>query len=171
MFAGNATEEFLIIQSEFALSQKCSMAILGNSGYGNMLYSHMCCSFPMSPRGSLPTRCVCPPHVEINQGDFNCKTGNKLLCDNKDVGGNIMIRLDDPKNMLGANYSFTKDAFRNDPDVTYHIPGHGSMDFPLHRLKENKEDFQTKLKEKISLATSEVCKYRRTPDSKFKFCS
>eukprot|EP00607_Mallomonas_marina_P003626 CAMPEP_0182440272 /NCGR_PEP_ID=MMETSP1167-20130531/86954_1 /TAXON_ID=2988 /ORGANISM="Mallomonas Sp, Strain CCMP3275" /LENGTH=624 /DNA_ID=CAMNT_0024634177 /DNA_START=836 /DNA_END=2711 /DNA_ORIENTATION=- len=95
--SGNATVEFMNIQFEFSLAQKCSMAITGNSGYGQKLFHHMCCSFPLSPRGSLPTRCVCPPKVHLSQWGFNCREGNKVLCNEQNVGGNIHLPLDLPR--------------------------------------------------------------------------
>ena len=82
---------------------------------------HMCCGFPLAPRGSMPSRCVCPPKVELMQKDFNCESGNKLLCGNKDVGGNIHMAIGTPSNMLGANYSFTKDAYRDNPHIRLQV--------------------------------------------------
>jgi len=166
--SGNATEEFLIIQHEFSLAQKCSIAITGQSGYGEKLVAHMCCGFPLSPRGVVPHRCVCPPRVELMQKDFNCHTGNKLLCDNKDVGGNIMLKLDDPNNMLGANYSFTKDAYRDNPHVRMIVPGEGDIGYHLKDQQSSSTVLQ--ISKHIMKAKNLICTYRNEGDRKFSFC-
>ena len=123
---------------EMSLAQKCQMAIRGESGYGDLLVQHMCCGFPMAPRGNaLPKKCLCPPTVTLAQYGFECKTGNKLFCSNVNVGGDITRPLNEPSNMAGANFSMTKDAYRNNPDVRYKIFERDSKSFPLNKLKTN----------------------------------
>ncbi len=68
------------IQLEFAVAQKCDLAIVGESGYGNLVYQHMCCGFPLSGRGEVPHRCICPPKVRLEQHGYDCKNGNPLAC-------------------------------------------------------------------------------------------
>ena len=119
--------EFLDIQMEFALSQKCSMAIIGESNYAQKILSHMCCGFPLNGRGIMPHRCVCPPYVKIEQGGFDCKKGNELMCidpSGERYGGDITRPLDDPSNMMGANYSLKNNAFINSTSIELHIPGY-----------------------------------------------
>jgi hypothetical protein len=115
--SGSAVEEFANIQLEFALAQRSDLMIMGNSGYGDMVYNHMCCGFPLHTRGRVPQRCVCPPKVRLEQGGFTCKTGNKLMCGSASRGGDVSKRLDDPENMRGANFSKTKEAFKTDVKV------------------------------------------------------
>jgi hypothetical protein len=111
--SGNSQEEFYNIQLEFAMVQKCDLAILGDSGFGERIYAHMCCNSPLTARGMKPQRCICPPRVRLQQSDFSCEKGNKLMCSEDNVGGDITRPLDDPSNMLGARFSFTKDAIQN----------------------------------------------------------
>lgn len=167
--SGNATEELLIVLTEFALAQKCSMAILGNSGYGEMIYKHMCCSFPLPGRGVLPSRCVCPPRVELEQSGFNCNTGNKILCNKQDVGGNIMLSLNEPSNMLGANYSLTKDAYRDNPTVRLKIPGENNA--VSYMMKNQKlTTVKNKVDAAIVKAKELVCAHRNNGDKPLSFC-
>jgi hypothetical protein len=117
--SGSAVEEFMNIQLEFALAQQCDLMIQGTSGYGDLVYNHMCCHFPLHDRGGLPQRCLCPPRVSLKQDGFTCAEGNSLLCGsgNEDMGGDISKRLDDPANMLAANFSKTKNATKQDTRV------------------------------------------------------
>jgi hypothetical protein len=115
--SGCAVEEFMHVQLEFALAQQTDLMIMGNSGYGNMVYNHMCCKFPLHTRGQLPQRCICPPKVRLEQSGFTCEKGNKIMCGSVNRGGRVDQRLDDPANMLGANFSKTKDAFVSDVKV------------------------------------------------------
>ena len=87
------------------------MAIVGDSNYADKIMAHMCCGFPLSFRGSLPRRCVCPPSVRLQQGGFDCKKGNEIDCDKHDKGGDITKPLDDPGNMYAANFSLKLSAF------------------------------------------------------------
>jgi hypothetical protein len=105
------------IQLEFALAQKCDLMIMGNSGYGDMVYNHMCCGFPLHDRGKVPQRCICPPKVRMEQSGFTCEKGNVLLCGDVFRGGDITKKLDDPSNMAGANFSKTKSAIKQDTRV------------------------------------------------------
>lgn len=166
--SGNATEELMVIQSEFALTQKCSMAIVGESGYGNLMLRYQCCGFPMSPRGVAPRQCVCPPSVRVHQGNYNCDTGNKLLCSNADIGGNIHLPLFTPSNMLGANFSFTKDAFRDDPEIEYQVPDLPDLRVKLSELKSGSQ--QPRVSKYMQDTVLYVCKYRRNPDGNYSFC-
>lgn len=174
--SGNVTEELFVIQNEFALAQKCAMAIVGESGYGNLLRSHMCCGFPLHPRGSMIARtskCVCPPAVILKQWDFNCKHGNKVLCNDQNVGGNLLLPLNDPNNMLGANYSMTKEAYRSDPEVRYEVVGEGTFRFPFKDLVTGRDKtLRSQLKEMSLKAVDVVCRYRRNRDtsSHYSFC-
>ena len=110
-------EEFLNIQFELAVAQKCDVMIQGSSGYGDMVMNHMCCKFPLHDRGDLPQRCICPPKIRLNQGGFTCEEGNTIMCGHRHRGGEIHKRLDDPSNMLGANFSRTKNATKQDTRV------------------------------------------------------
>lgn len=176
--SGNATEELLAIQLEFALAQKCSMAVLGNSGYGDLLKQHMCCGFPMHHRGTTPKKCICPPYVKLKQADYNCATGNKLLCTKKDIGGNIHLPLFTPSNMLGANFSFTKDAYRDNPETEYFIPDEPSLTIHLNNLKaatltstSSNIISQKKMKEHMAKTVKYVCQHRQPfYDGTFPFC-
>jgi hypothetical protein len=112
--SGDSRIELLDIQLEFALAQRSAMGIFGDSNYANKIHAHMCCGYPLSQRGMLPQRCICPPVVQLQQVGFDCERGNKLLCvDPTGVkkGGDITRPLDDPKNMLAANMSLNADAF------------------------------------------------------------
>jgi hypothetical protein len=115
--SGSSAEEFMNIQVEFSLAQRCDLMIMGNSGFGDMVYNHMCCGFPLHSRGVLPQRCVCPPKVRLEQGGFTCAKGNKIMCGSQNRGGSVTKRLDDPANMLGANFSMTRDAYVSDVKV------------------------------------------------------
>ena len=125
--SGNPVEEFTNIQLEFALSQKCDLMIQGNSGFGDLVFNHMCCKFPIHDRGELPQRCLCPPKVRLKQTGFTCEQGNKLFCGKKNRGGEVHKKLDDPENMLGANFSRTKEAIKEDTVVHLfpHVPKYG----------------------------------------------
>jgi len=112
--SGSAEVEFMNIQEEYTLAQKCDLMIMGNSGYGDLVFNHMCCGFPLHDRGATPQRCLCPPKVRVEQGGFTCENGNTIVCDDKyaDRGGDITMKLDDPRNTRGANFSKTKDVFQ-----------------------------------------------------------
>lgn len=116
--SGSAVDEFINIQLEFALAQQCDLMIQGNSGYGDLVFNHMCCKFPLHDRGEVPQRCICPPKIRLKQDGFTCEQGNTLLCGDKDKGGDIHKRLDDPTNMLGANFSKTKNSTKQDTRIT-----------------------------------------------------
>jgi hypothetical protein len=115
--SGSAMEEFMNIQLEFTLAQKCDFMIQGSSGYGDMLFNHMCCKFPLHDRGELPQRCICPPKIRLKQDGFTCAEGNTIMCGHQHRGGEVQKRLDDPSNMLGANFSKTKNATKEDTRV------------------------------------------------------
>lgn len=138
--------EFLDIQMEFALSQKCSMAIIGESNYAQKILSHMCCGFPLNGRGIMPHRCVCPPYVKIEQGGFDCKKGNELMCVDPTgfkKGGDITRPLDDPSNMLGANYSLRDTAFIRATNVHVHTDGFDARYTPVTSIAQVKNMVST----------------------------
>lgn len=112
--SGSSIKEFMNIQEEFALAQKCDLMIMGNSGYGDLVYNHMCCGFPLHDRGEVPHRCICPPKVRVEQGGFTCEKGNKIVCEKNyaNRGGDITMKLDDPRNTGGAIFSKTKEVFQ-----------------------------------------------------------
>ena len=149
------------------LAQKCIAVIQGQSGFGYLLRQHVCCGIPIAPRGTLPKRCICPPTVSLDQAGYNCETGNKLLCGGRDVGGNILLPLDQPSNMLGANFSMTKDAFRDNPTVRYEVPGLSEVRFQLAdiRSKVNQNDFQRHINASVRL----LCDFHPNRKS-FTFC-
>ena len=109
----------MYVQEEFTLAQKCDLMIMGNSGYGDLVYNHMCCGFPLHDRGQLPQRCLCPPKVRLEQGGFSCEEGNTLVCPDgfQDKGGDITKPLDDPSNTKGANLSKTSQVFQTSENV------------------------------------------------------
>jgi hypothetical protein len=112
--SGDPRTEFLDIQTEMALAQKCDILISGESGYADRLRGHMCCNSPLQSRGQVPQRCICPPIVRLEQYGFLCEDGNPLLCgDMSNNGGDITRPLDDPSNMRAGNFSQTKAAFLN----------------------------------------------------------
>jgi hypothetical protein len=154
--SGNSRTEFLNIQLEFALSQRCDLGIFGGSGFGEMVYAHMCCGFPIDERGVMPHRCICPPKVRLEQGSFDCKAGNLLLCgDPNRRGGDITRPLNDPDNMAGANFSFTRAAFRNTTKVWY-TSAHREMPVLLHEM--NTEENIAKITKSAKQAKVELCK-------------
>lgn len=106
--SGNVTEEFINIQMEFALAQKCDLFIKGDSGFADKVYKHMCCGFPLGRRGKLPHRCVCPPGIRIEQGLFDCKAGNQLECDHDKP-----FATREARTQAEIKFSFSPAAFRN----------------------------------------------------------
>jgi hypothetical protein len=80
-----------------------------------------------------------------------------LLCgDPNRKGGDITRPLNDPDNMAGANFSFTKAAFRSTTTVWY-TSEHGETPFPLHQL--NTEENRNHIKESARKAKVELCKH------------
>lgn len=154
--SGNSKDEFFNIQTEFALVQKCDMAILGDSGFGERIYAHMCCNYPLNRRGMKPQRCVCPPRVRLQQGGFDCKKGNKLMCSDADVGGDITRSLKDPSNMRGANFSLTDNAFAKSTSVNLHNM-EGSMSFVLGQEKDDSQ-LKDRIHQSAEQARSVMCK-------------
>ena len=155
-----------------SLAQKCVMAILGESGYGYLLKQHMCCGFPLAPRdNTLPRRCVCPPMVTVKQNDYGCKEGNKLHCNERaDWGGSLMKPLNDSKNNLGARFSFTKDAYRDNPTVWYRPFEIQSSEKTLSEWKKimkESDELRNLIKEGLQLQ----CTYNQNIIRKVKYCS
>ena len=142
--------EFLDIQTEFAMAQRCSMAIIGESNYAQRILAHMCCGFPLNQRGVMPHRCVCPPYVKIEQGGFDCKKGNELMCADPTgfkKGGDITRPLNDPSNMMGANYSLKSSAFMQSTNVHLHTEGFYMMHSPrfnADQIKRMESEFVKK---------------------------
>mmetsp|Transcript_32219 Transcript_32219/g.32845 ORF Transcript_32219/g.32845 Transcript_32219/m.32845 type:complete len:466 (-) Transcript_32219:29-1426(-) len=156
--SGNATQEFLEIQHELTLVQHGAMMVMGESGYGYLISRYMCCGFPLSPRGHLPRRCICPPRIELHQAQFNCEEGNLIHCNDKDPGGNILLPLNDPQNMAGANFSLTKKAYRENPEVKFIVPGNDELHFALNDQSLLK--IALELKDLALKALVLVCEYR-----------
>lgn len=117
--SGSARVEFLDIQTEFAMAQKCSMAIIGDSNYAQKIMSHMCCGSPLSQRGDIPHRCLCPPFVRVEQSGFDCKKGNELMCPDSKGKQNDWGKLI----RLGANYSLGDTAFMQTTRAYLHTEG------------------------------------------------
>ena len=127
--------EFLDIQTEFAMAQRCSMAIVGESNYAQKILAHMCCGFPLNQRGVMPHRCVCPPYVLLEQTGFDCKKGNELSCANVtyyNKGGDFI----DPSSELAANYSFKTTAFISNTDVHLRVGDSSVMYTPTTSADE-----------------------------------
>ena len=164
---GNVTEEFMILQTEMVLGQKCLVMIEGQSGFGEMLREHMCCNMPLAPRGLLPKRCLCPPTVSLDQFEFDCDTGNKLLCDGINKGGNIMLPLDLPSNMLGANFSTTRAVYRDNPKVHYKSIDAPTISFNLADM--NSQENYDPLHMSLNASVTGLCNYHTNRKS-FKFC-
>ena len=168
--SGNATEEFANIQLEFALAQRTDLMIMGNSGYGDMVYNHICCRFPLHVRGYVPQRCICPPKVRLEQSGFTCEKGNKIMCGNQDRGGHVAKRLDDPSNMRGANFSFTKDAYKSDVKV-WLTSTFVEKSFMLKEM--HKESVKRFISEESQKAKDQMCyqHYSSGPSRHIKVCN
>jgi len=149
------------------LGQKCLVMIEGQSGFGEMLREHMCCNMPLAPRGLLPKRCLCPPTVSLDQFEFDCDTGNKLLCDGINKGGNIMLPLDLPSNMLGANFSTTRAVYRDNPKVHYKSIDAPTISFNLADM--NSQENYDPLHMSLNASVTGLCNYHTNRKS-FKFC-
>ena len=68
-----------------------------------------------------------------------------------------MKRLDDPTNMLGANYSMTKEAFRDNPNVIFSVPGQqADVTFKLNNLKTEVK-VKVKVEQRVREAVKVVC--------------
>ena len=147
--SGSSRVEFLDIQTEFALAQKCSMAIVGESNYAEKILAHMCCGFPLNQRGVMPHRCVCPPYVQIEQAGFDCKKGNPLSCANASYfnkGGDIV----DVSSVLAANISITMTAFISSTNVHLRAGDYSVMYTPKtspDKIKFMESAFAEKAKE------------------------
>lgn len=166
--SGSAREEFMNIQLEFALAQKCDLGIFGDSGYGEKVYMHMCCGYPLQARGLLNQRCLCPPRVRLEQFAFDCAKGNALLCDGANPGGDITKPLNDPANSVGAKFSLTSSAYRNSTKV-WLTPVQQEISFMLddYTLPETEKE----LSANADTALKEACtKYDGSPSRKKLFC-
>jgi hypothetical protein len=146
------------IQVEFALAQKCDLMIMGNSGYGDLAYNHMCCGFPLHDRGELPHRCICPPKVRLEQGGFTCEEGNTLVCgkDYDTRGGDITKKLDDPSNTKGAIFSTTKNVFQSKGVKVWLTSEQQEKSFMLNEI--HREKVTQFVKKSTGEAKREVCK-------------
>ena len=107
--SGNNTGELLDLQVELALGQRCDLAVTGESEFGELLYQHMCCGFPIRQRGVMPQRCICPPRVKLLQAGFTCEQGNALLCGSDEE---LESLLTNDQNRKGEHFSTSKDAFK-----------------------------------------------------------
>lgn len=164
--SGSAVEEFMHVQLELALAQQCDMMIMGNSGYGDMVYNHMCCGFPLHTRGSVPQRCLCPPKVRVEQGGFTCEKGNKALCKAPGGGrrGGRGHRNEDPAVSLGANFSRTQGAFVPDRDVKVWLTS-DDREKPYQLSAVGDRAVQAFLAEEAAEARRQACmQFREGPD-------
>lgn len=112
--SGNNTGELLDLHVELSLAQRCDLAVTGESEFGELLYQHMCCGFPIRQRGGMPQRCVCPPRVKLLQAGFTCEQGNTLLCGSDEE---LEVLLINDKNRKGEHFSTSKDAFKSSTTV------------------------------------------------------
>jgi len=124
------------ILEELSLGQQCSMAILGESGYGNLVHSHMYCGFPLAPRGALPHRCICPLSVSLNLKNYSCETGNLLLCQSsyQDAATRSLYN---PIKIASTNFSLSNFAYRENPWVSIKGPGESRLQYKLSDLDDN----------------------------------
>lgn len=143
------------IQLEFALAQKCDLMIQGSSGYGDMVMNHMCCNFPLHDRGEVPQRCICPPKLRLKQDGFTCEEGNTIMCGDQHRGGEVQKPLDDPANMLGANFSKTKNALKQNTRVLLFPHIRHFRSFDLSNI--SKSNVQKSLEASANEAFRQVC--------------
>ena len=85
------------------LVKYCQMAILGESSYGFKLKDQMCAGYPLSLRGDIPHRHICPPEIRISQSGFKtCEEGNILMCKGKGIN-DLHLRNISESNVMTAN--------------------------------------------------------------------
>lgn len=156
------------IQVEYVLAQQCDLMIMGDSGYGDLVYNHMCCGFPLHDRGVAPHRCICPPKIRLHQGGFTCDRGNQALCGNPDHrGGDITKSLNDPTNNKGANFSLTADAFLSNTEVFFTA----QFDEKKVMLQEIGDRARNIVAESVKEARTGLCmKYDHGPTRHIKGC-
>jgi hypothetical protein len=158
--SGSAITEFIHSQVEFTLAQKSDLMIMGDSGYGDLVYSHMCCGYPLHDRGEIPHRCICPPRVRVEQGGFTCKEGNKIICDENygSRGGDITIPLDDPRNTKGAEFSKTNSVFHKKGVKVWLTSAEQYMEQSYMLDQVNDEKVSMFIAKSAMRARNEVCK-------------
>lgn len=160
--SGNTTEELFTLQFELALAQKCPLMVAGTSGYSMLLNDYNGYRTPIRPRNMFlfqnetTKQYAHPMTIILNQYGYRCEDGNKLLCDaqgdESKLGGYTDRPLDDPTNMGAANYSITKDAFRDNPEVIF-----GGVTIRLRDLPTSGE----KLKPAIKAGLERICNHAR----------
>ena len=144
--------ELYYVQLEFALAQKCSMAIKGMSSYGDKMEAHMCCGFPLHSMGSLPQRCICPPTVQVNQLGFgSCEAGNLILC----------------RNMSISAADFTKNNIAKEPSQ---ILLHNSERYVSYTPKNSKEEVANMIQNYVKDTMVLLCKKYDKGPHLYKFC-
>lgn len=132
--SGSSTGELLDLTAELALAQQCDLAITGESEFGELLYQHMCCGFPVRQRGSVPQRCLCPPRVKLLQAGFTCEKGNALLCGSDAELESVMTRDQDRK---GEKFSSSPEAFKHSTTVQVQpMIGGETKSFLLEKVDE-----------------------------------
>ena len=159
--SGNTTHELLDLQVEVSLAQQCDLAVTGESEFGELLYQHMCCGFPIRNRGALPQRCLCPPRIKLLQSGFSCEKGNSLLCGSDLELEEVMI---DDKSRRGENFSASADAYKL--TTTVHIQpkiGGETKTFDLSDIEQPK--IQSFLSDSARESKKIMCqKYDAAPD-------
>lgn len=159
--SNNSTVELIDIQQELSLAQRCDLAVTGESEFGEMLYQHMCCGFPIRQRGEVPQRCICPPRIKLLQAGFGCKQGNSLLCGSDEELEKLIISDPDRK---GAMFSDSKAAFKMSTTVQIQPNvGGESKSFLLENI--DKQDVRGLL-ERASLQSMKImcATYDSAPD-------
>jgi hypothetical protein len=133
----NISDELINIHLEYALASKCELAVVGDSGYADRAYNHMCCQFPPSQRGTRPHRCLCPPKIDLRQyEDYNCQKGNKVMC----WKDNIKIRDINHNNTESYQFSLSPEAFVNSADTIVRVSTSIEMQFDVYKLSETEND-------------------------------
>jgi hypothetical protein len=112
--SGHPPGELLDLQVELSLGQRCDLAVTGESEFGELLYQHMCCGFPIRQRGSAPQRCLCPPRIKLLQAGFTCEKGNSLLCDTDAELERLLVN---DSNHKGELFAASKEAFMSSTGV------------------------------------------------------
>ena len=71
---------------------------------------------------------------------------------------------------LGANYSFTKDAFRDNPNIRIKVPGEADISYYLKQQESGEPKVRGEIVEQLSKAKKLVCKYRINSDRMRSLC-
>lgn len=132
--SGNSAGELLDLHLEMTLAQRCDLAVTGESEFGEVLYQHMCCGFPVRQRGSMSQRCLCPPRIKLLQSGFSCEKGNELLCGSDAELENLLTS--DPE-LKGAKFSTSIEAFKQSTTVQFQPNiGGESKSFSLDKIDD-----------------------------------